>query len=143
MALRLLQITLLLTLLALEQHADTAAVELATGIVLVPIRQGVALAAGPEVLDVTLLVDALGAGFIGSIGGRKVLARGYVGGGGDGGPNEGERHQGEDVEDHGGDCGCLDSFGGADCLSVEVREERYCGVATREGRARKKVRQRV
>jgi hypothetical protein len=99
----------LLTLLALEQHADTAAVELAAGIVSMTIRQGVALAAGPEVLDVALVVDTLGAGLVGSISGRQVLARRDVGWGGDGGRHEGE-HEGEDVEDHDVGCECLGSF---------------------------------
>jgi hypothetical protein len=103
--------TKLLTLLALEQHADTAASRLGARSITLAIRQRVALAAGVQEAALAVVVETLAAGLAGWVGGWEV-AGGELGevegddtcvewrGGREGGEHAEEEELGEGVEHH-------------------------------------------
>jgi hypothetical protein len=104
----------LLTLLALEQHADTAASRLGARSIMLAIRQRVALAAGVQEAALAVVVETLAAGLAGWVSGWEV-ARGELGevegddacversGGREYGEHAEEEKLGDDIEHHGFD----------------------------------------
>jgi hypothetical protein len=104
----------LLTLFALEQHADAAASWLGARSITLAIRQRVALAAGVQEAALAVVVEALAAGLAGCVGGWKVAhdelgdvegrdARVERRGGREDGEHAKEEELEESVEHHGGD----------------------------------------
>jgi hypothetical protein len=104
----------LLTLLALEQHADTAASRLSARSIMLVIRQRVALAAGVQEATLAVVVETFAAGLAGWVGGWEV-AGGELGevegdeacvkrsGGREDGEHAEEEKLGEGVQHHDGD----------------------------------------